>query len=113
MGWGIEIDLDTQMVSASCPYCTINLVEAKSSYWSDLEAAEEEAVKLGATIISNSYSGTGGDESAYDSKGVEYLASSGDDSLGVLDPAAYDSVVAVGGTVLTQANNKRGWTETL
>jgi subtilase family serine protease len=112
-GWGVEIDLDTQMVSASCPNCTINLVEAKSSNWSDLEAAEKEAVKLGATIVSNSYSGTGASEKYYDAKGVEYLASAGDDGLGIYDPASYDSAVAVGGTVLTKASNKRGWTETL
>ena len=30
--WGSEIDLDVEMVSASCPNCTIYLVEA-NSYW--------------------------------------------------------------------------------
>ncbi len=114
-GWGVEIDLDVEMVSASCPNCTINLIEANSSQWSDLEAAEAEAVKLGGTIVSNSYSGEGGSESSYDSKGVTYLASAGDSgySGGLIDPATFQSVVAVGGTALSQASNKRGWNETI
>ena len=36
------------------PNCTIYLIEANSDYFSDLGAAEREAVKLGATIVSNS-----------------------------------------------------------
>lgn len=113
-GWGLEEDLDVEMVSASCPNCTINLVEANDNSWSNTEAAEKEAVKLGAKIISNSYSGTGANESAYESKGVTYLASGGDSgySGGLVDPATYQRVVAVGGTQLTaDTNTKRGWTE--
>jgi subtilase family serine protease len=113
-GWGVEIDLDTQMVSASCPNCTVNLIEANSSNWSDLETAEVEAVKLGGTIVTNSYDGTGGSESDYDTKGVTYLASAGDGGLGLVDPATFDSVVAVGGTDLfPDTGVKRGWTETI
>ncbi len=111
-GWGVEIDLDIEMASASCPLCKVYLVEANSNSWSDIEAAETEAVKLGATIVSNSYSGSGASCSYYDTKGVEYLASAGDDGLGVYDPAACDSVVAVGGTQLTACSNKRGYCET-
>jgi hypothetical protein len=58
-GWGVEIDLDVEMASAGCPKCTINLVEANSNAWSDIEAAEEEAITLGGTIVSNSYDGSG------------------------------------------------------
>lgn len=113
-GWGLEEDLDVEMVSASCPNCTINLVEANDNSWSNTEAAEKEAVKLGAKIISNSYSGTGANEDAYDTKGVTYLASGGDNgySGGLVDPATYQRVVAVGGTDLTaDTKSKRGWTE--
>ena len=39
-------------------------------------------------------------------------ASSGDYGYGVQVPAAYISVVAVGGTSLSTASNARGWTET-
>ncbi|MGP8102101.1 MAG: peptidase S8 [Candidatus Cybelea sp.] len=112
-GWGVEIDLDVQMASASCPNCTINLVEANSNSWSDIEAAEQEAVKLGGTIVSNSYSGSGASESSYDSPGVEYLASAGDSGLGLYDPATFDSVVAVGGTELQTSGGSRGYSETL
>ncbi len=115
-GWGVEIDLDAEMVSASCPNCAVALVEANSSSWSDLQAAVAEAVKLGATIVSNSYSGTSGaDGSYYDTPGVTYVASSGDagSGSGLGFPAAFDDVVAVGGTVLAKAHNKRGYTETV
>ncbi len=114
VGWGVEIDLDVEMVSASCPKCTVNLIEANSNSSDDLGAAEVEAVKLGATIISNSYTGGGGDESDYDTKGVTYLASAGDDGYGILEPASLGSVVAVGGTNLSpDTGNKRGWDETV
>jgi len=110
-GWGVEIDLDVEMASASCPKCTIDLVEANSNAWSDIEAAEAEAVKLGGTIVSNSYDGSGADESYYDTKGVTYLASSGDSGFGLYDPATFQAVIAVGGTVLNTAKGKRGYKE--
>src|SRR5262249_54048129 len=44
--------------------------------------------------------------------GVAITASSGDGGYGVEVPAAYGTVVAVGGTSLTTASNTRGWTET-
>jgi hypothetical protein len=103
-GWGTEIDLDVEMVSASCPLCTIYLIEANDNYTNNLYAAEKEAVKLGATIVSNSYSGGGGSASggAFDHKGVTYLASAGDGGYGLGDPADYTTVVSVGGTVLSE-----------
>jgi len=110
-GWGVEIDLDTQMVSTGCPNCTIYLIEAKNSNWSNLEAAEKEAVKLGATIVTNSYSGTGASASDYDTSGVTYVASSGDSGYGLEDPAAFQTVVAAGGTILSQGGGSRGWTD--
>lgn len=109
--WGIEIDLDTQMVSASCPKCTIYLVEADSAHASDIETAVARAVTLGAHIISNSYSGGGVDRKYYDTKGVEYLASAGDSGYGKSLPADFDTVAAIGGTELLQGGGKRGWTE--
>ncbi|MGA2760130.1 MAG: S8 family serine peptidase [Candidatus Cybelea sp.] len=112
-GWGVEIDLDVEMASASCPKCKIDLVEANSNAWSDIEAAEAEAVKLGGTIVSNSYDGSGANESYYDTKGVTYLASSGDGGLGLYDPATFQAVIAVGGTFLNSAKGKRGYSETV
>ncbi len=100
-GWGTEIDLDVEMVSAVCPKCTIYLIEANSNSTPDLYAAEQEAVKLGAHIVSNSWSGccsaSGG---AFDTPHVTYLASAGDSGYGIGDPADYDNVVSVGGTEL-------------
>ncbi len=102
--WGSEIDLDVEMVSATCPRCTIYLVESNDNSARSLYAAEREAVKLGAHIVSNSWGGGSGAPSgrAFDASGVTYLASAGDDGYGLQDPADYDSVVSVGGTVLSR-----------
>lgn len=110
-GWGVEIDLDVEMASASCPKCTIDLIEANSNSWSDIETAEAEAVKLGATIISNSYSGSGASEKYYDTKGVAYLASAGDNGYSLYDPATFQRVIAVGGTFLNKGGKGRGYSE--
>jgi hypothetical protein len=116
-GWGAEIDLDIEMVSAVCPNCHILLVEASSNSISDLGAAVGEAVALGAVAVSNSYgagewSGETGYDSYYNYPGVAVTASSGDGGYGVEYPAASPNVVAVGGTSLSKASNSRGWTET-
>lgn len=109
--WGLEIDLDVEMVSASCPNCTIYLVEANSNSASDLGTAAAEAVTLGAHIVSNSYSGYGDQQSNYDTPGVTYLASAGDYGYSLYQPATFDSVVSVGGTLLSKGGGTRGWTE--
>jgi len=111
--WGVEIDLDVEMVSAACPNCTIYLIESKNSGTNSLYAAEETAVRLGAHIVSNSWGGGGGSASsgAFAAKGVTYLASAGDSGYGMQDPADYPTVVSVGGTVLQRASSK--YTETV
>jgi subtilase family serine protease len=107
-GWGVEIDLDVEMVSASCPKCTIDLIEANSSSGNSLYIAEKTAAKLGSHIISNSWGGGGGSPSggAFDKKGITYLASAGDFGYGMQDPADYPTVVSVGGTVLHLASSQ-------
>jgi subtilase family serine protease len=110
VGWGVEIDLDVDMVSAGCPNCTIYLVEANSNNTSDLEAAEAEAVTLGAHIISNSWicydSSCGTSESYFDTPGVLYLAASGDGGYNNNGPPMwFPTVVAVGGTVLSKSGS--------
>src|SRR5436305_4683680 len=57
-GWGLEISLDLDMVSAVCPKCHILLVEATSNSNANLYAAVDTAARLGATAISNSYGAT-------------------------------------------------------
>lgn len=111
--WGVEIDLDVEMVSASCPKCTIYLIESKNNSGRSLYAAVQEAVKLGAHIVSNSWGGGGGTPSrnAFNTPGVAYLASSGDGGYGMQDPADYDTVIAVGGTLLSK--NSSGYTESV
>jgi subtilase family serine protease len=116
-GWGLEISLDLDMVSAACPQCHILLVEATSNSNANLYAAEDTAARLGANEISNSY---GGSESSSDPSsnthfnhpGIAITVSSGDSGYGVEYPAASPYVTAVGGTTLKRASNTRGWTET-
>lgn len=109
-GWGVEIDLDVEMVSAVCPKCSIDLIEADSSAGSDSDAAEAEAVKLGAHIVSNSWICYGYSCTTFpqyfDTPGVIYTAGSGDEGYGVIGPPmAYTTVDAVGGTVLSQSGS--------
>ena len=118
-GWASEASLDMQMVSAICPLCHILVVEANSSGFGDLAAAENEAVALGARVMSNSWgSGEYDGESGYDSNlehpGVDITFSSGDGSYqgGVQYPSASPFVTSVGGTQLKPATNARGWKET-
>jgi subtilase family serine protease len=116
-GWAEEISLDLDMVSAICPNCHILLVEASSTSFANLGTAVNTAVRLGATTVSNSYGGSeSSSESSYASyykhSGVVITASSGDDGYGVEVPAAYNTVVAVGGTSLSKSSSTRGWTET-
>src|SRR5262249_14827908 len=83
VGWAGEITLDVEAVRGLCHACKILLVEANSNNNDDLAAAVDEAVSLGATIVSNSYGGTEfpADPQAahYDHAGVAILASTGDD----------------------------------
>jgi phosphodiesterase/alkaline phosphatase D-like protein len=115
--WAVEISLDLDMVSAACPNCHILLVEAASNENANLYAAEDEAVALGATEVSNSW---GGAEESVETSADSYFhhadvpvtASAGDSGYEVEYPAASPYVIAVGGTALTPASNSRGWSET-
>ena len=111
-GWGSEIALDIDMVSAVCPNCHILLVEANSATISNLGTAVNTAVSLGAKFVSNSYGG--GETSAdsfYNHPGVAVTASTGDSGYGVEYPASSSFVTAVGGTSLTRTGTGRGWSE--
>ncbi|MEU8971962.1 S53 family peptidase [Streptomyces monashensis] len=118
-GWAGEESLDLDMVSATCPNCNILLVEAKSASDANLGTAVNEAVKLGAKFVSNSYGGAGSSsDTSYDSKyynhpGVAITASAGDQAYGAEYPAGSQYVTAVGGTALKTASNSRGWTESV
>jgi len=116
-GWAEEISLDVDMVSAACPNCHILLVEANSTSFNDLGASVNEAVTLGANVVSNSYGGAEdptetSSAAFYNHPGTIITASSGDGGFGVESPAVFNTVVAVGGTTLTKDSSARGWTET-
>ena len=122
-GWGGEIALDIDMVSAACPKCSILLVEANDNSFLNLATSVDTAVALGAMAVSNSYGSAesfGG--SAYDSHynhpGVAVTVSTADCGydcsggyIGVSWPATSPNVVAVGGTALTHDGSARGWSE--
>lgn len=116
-GWGVEIALDVQAVSAACPTCKILLVESDDNSYVNIGKAVNEAAQLGADVISNSY---GGDEftgilklaaSYYTHPGVAQVASSGDYGFGPAQfPAESPGVIGVGGTTLRKTDSG-GWHE--
>src|ERR1700689_11713 len=120
--WTLEESLDVDMVSAICPLCKIDLVEATNDTGNGLYIAEETAATtLGAKYISNSWGGSeSSTDTTYDSEnfgvsGVVYTASAGDSAYsgGVIYPATSPHVVGVGGTTLNTASNSRGYTESV
>jgi Subtilase family len=111
--WAMEISLDIETAHAICQECKILLIEATSPAYADLEAAEREAVALGASEISDSWGGgePSADSEAFNDPGVVITAASGDygyrnwdDPEGLTGftdyPASSPHVVAVGGTRL-------------
>ncbi|MGC1380862.1 MAG: S8 family serine peptidase [Candidatus Baltobacteraceae bacterium] len=116
-GWAVEESLDLDMASAICPNCHIVLVEGDSSTLTDLGKSVNEAVRLGANVVSNSYGNYNGRAPAgsryYDHPGTIITASAGDAGYRVSEPAGYPSVVSVGGTTLVSSSHvSRGWNET-
>ena len=105
------------MVSAICPLCRIDLVEANSNLIGDLGTAESTAVTvLHAAFVSNSW-GTrsrlsdGEYGSYFNYPGAAIAFSAGDQGYGPSYPASSQNVTAVGGTTLTRASVSRGWIE--
>lgn len=103
-GWALEISLDVQVAHATCQNCSILLVESNSSSYTNLIAAVDRAVALGAKAVSMSWgSAEFSGETAYDShfvSGVAFTAAAGDSGYGTSYPAASPKVTAVGGTSL-------------
>ena len=118
-GWGGEISLDLDMVSAICPTCKIVLIEVDTADMDNLGAGVNEAAKLGAAAISNSYGGSEDtttateDSSYFQHAGVFITASAGDSDTGASFPATGSKVTAVGGTALVKSSTTRGWTESV
>ncbi len=128
-GWSVEESLDVEAVHSVCEECKIVLVEASSSSNASLAAAADWAATAGkATEISNSYGGpeTTQGESDYNHPGVVITAAAGDDGFDAFDqlggngtinapntPAAFPTVVAVGGTSLYLGQNGTRQSETV
>lgn len=124
-GWAQEIATDVEVAHGICQGCRILLVEAKTNSNNDLYAAEQTAVALGATVVSNSWGGgePSSDNAAFNHPGVVITASSGDN--GYLDwfseepsqsanyPASSPHVIAVGGTRLILSAAKTWESETV
>jgi hypothetical protein len=129
-GWTLADAQALDTISAICPNCHIRLVEAGTTTdgtttvgISDLGAAENTAVSLGANFVTNTWytpeATFGTSEPTYDSEyfnhpGVAITAPDGNGAgSGTYYPAASPDVIAVGGTTLTaDSSTDRGWTET-
>jgi hypothetical protein len=120
--WAEEESMDIEAVSALCPNCKIDLVEASAADASDLQAAITAATAAGANQVSISGDGiyTQNPFSDFSASGVSIDVATGDG--GALPsgedayPAALPYVTAVGGTTLEPASasapTPRGVTET-
>jgi subtilase family serine protease len=103
---------------AIAPQAHILLVEAASSSFADLLAADDYAVAHGATVISNSWGGGEfSGETPYDSRfshahGVTFVFSAGD-SGNQSYPAEYPYVLSVGGTTLSHDSSYNWSAETV
>ena len=122
-GWGLEVSLDLDMVSAICPNCNILLVDSYGGWIGGLGKAVNEAVKEGAYAVSNSYGNrtrkskrtNNLNEKYYNHPGVAITAATGDSGYNNFRtfPAASQYVIAVGGTFLHRNDQtQRGWDET-
>ncbi|POM23041.1 Serine-rich adhesin for platelets precursor [Actinomadura rubteroloni] len=119
-GWSEEITLDLDAVSAACPNCKILLVEANDNNDPNMYAADDQAVKLGAKLVSNSWSSPeDSSQSQYESHwkvpGVLFAFATGDNGYngGTQYPASSTSTLAVGGTTLRSDSSTRGWSESV
>ncbi|MGA2035019.1 MAG: Ig-like domain-containing protein, partial [Thermoguttaceae bacterium] len=120
-GWAVEITLDVEWSHAIAPKAGIVLVEAADSSNVNLMSAVQTASQIkGVVAVSMSWGGYGDSpgETGYDSyfatKGITYLAATGDDGAPSGYPSYSPNVVAVGGTTLNisgQGNygSESGW----
>lgn len=121
--WGIAAAITLQMSAAACPNCRLLLVQADDGTWPSLGAAVDTAARLGADVIATAYLDLEGDFALaeavhYDHPGTVIVAPAGNGGFanGVgrqMVPAAFPTVVAVGGTTLYRDDSARGWGERL
>lgn len=104
-GWALETSLDVEWAHAVAPGANIILVIAKTASTTNLLAAVDYAVALGAKQISMSWGGSEYrsqtlSDHHFNKAGVSFFASAGDNGSGVLWPGSSPYVVSVGGTTL-------------
>lgn len=126
-GWALESAIDIQAVSAACPACNIQLVEAASDTIGDLLTAVNVARASGTKYISMSWGDAENpvqpavDQIYFNFPGIAFVAASGNTGGATQWPAVSQYVTAVGGTSLNQLpnpipgpqrNRPLGWYET-
>ncbi|MBO2446583.1 hypothetical protein J4573_05740 [Actinomadura barringtoniae] len=123
LNWTLHAAVGLDMASAACPNCRLLLVEADDDTLANQGTAVDQAVAQGArtVVVMNGwfpeYEGQDAQAAHFDHKGVAIVAASGNSYFNgggrEALPAAYPSVVAVGGTNLYRdPSAKRGWAET-
>ena len=115
--WAREASIDLDMASAVCPNCKLMLVQAADAKAGNLATAVSNAVKAGATVVSNSYAVaevSSENNAMWAHPGIPIVAAAGDQGYGAANwPAASTNVIAVGATTLSRdSTTARGWTET-
>lgn len=103
--WALESAMDVEVAHGVCPDCKILLVEAQTSSYDNLLKAIDQAVAMGATVVSNSWGSSEfasqlNFDSHFNVPGVAFTFSSGDGGFGMQYPAASQFTTAVGGTTL-------------
>jgi MYXO-CTERM domain-containing protein len=104
--------LNVQILSATCPDCTVLLIEPNSASDADLGAALTTAIRMGAVAISASYSEAEAEEdlaeeSIFGGHGGTLITVPGGEAY----PATSSGTLAVGGTTLARSSSSRGWAE--
>jgi subtilase family serine protease len=113
-GWSDEVAIDTQWAHSIAPGAKIMLVESNSNSDTDLYAAVDKAVAMGASVVSMSWSGGEfpselSDDVHFSAPGVTFVAASGDGGHGSQYPVASPYVVGVGGTSLILNTSTGQW----
>lgn len=123
-GWGGETLLDVEMVSAICPTCYIDLIEADSNSSADLDAAVKVAARFahwvsmswGSAEVASDVNRNGTTFVDYSTRWHDvFVAGTGDEGYGADDllfPGTSPNVVAVGGAApLPDSTSPRGYSE--
>lgn len=115
--WAVEESLDLDMVSAVCPLCHIDLIEAKNNSNTNLYTAENTAARK-ARYVSNSwgnseYAAENQSNHFFNHPGHVIAFAAGDLGYGTTYPASVQYVTSIGGTSLRHSSSNRGWTESV